>query len=71
MISGLSVLVLADIPVQPRMFSGLAFVSVSWLEFVFFRGLPKRQQGRGCRVEDLNLKLLGLALLRQGLGCWF
>ena len=47
MICGLSVLVLADIPVQPRMFSGLAFVIVSWLEFVFFRGLPKRQQGRG------------------------
>ena len=39
--------------------------------FFFLVVLPKRKQVVGCRVEALNLKVLELALLRQGLGCWF
>ena len=47
MASALSVLVLRDSLAQPLQLSGLSFVIVSSLKFVFFVVLPKRKQGRG------------------------
>ena len=73
MISALSVLVLGDSLGQPLQLSGLSFDILSSLEAVFFVVLPKRKQGRGMSGLSFELEslILGLALLRQGLGCWF
>ena len=73
MISALSVLVLGDSLGQPLQLSGLSFDILSSLEAVFFVVLPKRKQGRGMSGLSFELEslILGLALLRQGLGAGF
>ena len=73
MISALSVLVLGDSLGQPLQLSGLSFDILSSLEVVFFVVLPKRKQGRGMSGLSFELEslILGLALLRQGLGAGF
>ena len=64
MFSALSVIVLGDSRARPLHVSTLSFVIVSRLEVVFFVFFPCESNVKGCWVEALNLKVLGLALLR-------